>query len=119
MVTDRVCKCCGQTRPLPFDIGMEFSKRTRELIDAIYLAGAYGIQTDRLIDKIYGADPNGGPEDARKTIHVRICQVNKKLRQRGWHIHARGDHHGIYVIEKISLSAIATAAVIRSAIGAS
>lgn len=116
-MTEHVCKSCGQTLPLPFEVGIDLSKGQRDLVDAVYLAGAHGIQTDRLIHKIYGDDPNGGPDDARKAIHVRICQANKKLRVRGWHIHGRGDHQGIYVLEKMALNPIATAALVSHAMG--
>lgn len=112
-----ICKCCGQTLPFPFEVGLDLSKGQRDLIDAVYLAGAHGIHTDRLIHKIYGDDPNGGPDDARKTIHVRISQANKKLRERGWNITARGDHQGIYVLEKLMVDPVSAVTIINHAMG--
>lgn len=115
---DQICKCCGQTLPPPFEIGLKLAPGPRRLLDAIYLAGEYGITTERLIDKSYCDDPNGGPEYARKTIHVRICKLNKQLRPRGWVITGRDTHNGTYILKKLLLPPDEAADVICAALAA-
>ena len=94
-----------------------------DLIEHIYMAGEHGISTDRLFFKIYGKDPDGGPNDGAKVLHVRISQINRKLRKFGWEISnsSRGGEAGIYgrySLKKISLSPQETASLIESALHA-
>lgn len=35
---------------------------------------------DRLIMALWGDDPDGGPEMARRTLDVHLCNIRKKLR---------------------------------------
>lgn len=117
-MSDNICKCCGQTMPLPFDIELDLSKGMRELLDAVHTAGPYGISTDRLVAKLYDADPNGGPVDARKSVHVRVWQLNQKLRGCGWVIDGRGEHYGLYVLTRLPSKSIQARAANRMAMGA-
>jgi hypothetical protein len=107
------CSACGQALPLPFDIGIELSPRRRELLEIVYRAGRYGIATERVIELLYGNDPNGGPENARKTVHIRVCQLNKLLAPRGWRIYGRGAHNGFYILEKLIATPASAVTIIR------
>lgn len=102
-MSDRICKCCGQA--LPQIDGMDFPlpKGLAELVDLVRRAGKWGISTDRLFNLLYSHRPDGGPQT--KTLHVRVSQANKLLRQHGWAI--RGEHsgqryvYGRYVLVKL------------------
>lgn len=91
-MTDRLCKCCGQT--LPVDIGIEVSlaRGLKTIVEVVRKAGQHGISTDRLFNRIYGHDRDGGPLTGVKVLHVRISRINKTLRPQGWEI--VGEHTG-------------------------
>lgn len=89
-----------------------------DLIEHVYAAGEHGISTERLFFKVYERDPDGGPNDGAKVLHVRISQINKKLRQHGWEIfngHNTGTAgiYGRYVLRKIVLPVRETADLIE------
>jgi len=90
-MNDRTCKCCGQTLPLSaLDIPMADGQK--KLVEAVRRAGKHGIATDRLFDVLYGDDIDGGPQSGVKTLHVRVCTVNRLLRKHGYRI--SGNHTG-------------------------
>lgn len=103
-----VCKCCGQTLPPAFDVGIKFKPTAQHLIDIVWKAGKHGITTDRLFDKLYALCSNGGPVSGMKVVHTRICYINKRLMTKGWRI--QGEHmggnvggiNGTYVLKKVS-----------------
>lgn len=95
-----VCECCGQTLPNKLDLrGVVLSYTKYKIVEAVHSAGKHGVRTDRLIMKVYGDDVDGGPDNASVTIHVHICQINKKLTKVG--LRVKGEHtgnsvHGFY-----------------------
>lgn len=91
-MSEQVCKCCGQTLPPIEGIEVVMSRGLKQIVEIVRRAGKHGIHTERLFNKIYGADPNGGPEGGIKTLHVRVSQANRVLRRHGWEI--RGEHTG-------------------------
>ena len=59
----------------------------RELVD-------HGAATiPRLIDQLYGSDPNGGPDNAVCTVQQHVYYLRKKIKP-GWRI-LSVDHNGI------------------------
>lgn len=102
----KCCPTCEQTLPPPFDAGIKFKPAAQALIDIVWKAGKHGISTDRLFDKLYKNDPDGGPVSGMKTVHTRICYINKRLMPQGYRIQGEntGGHgiNGMYVLKKIS-----------------
>lgn len=120
-MVEEVCKCCGQTLPLKFSVPWRMKQSVMDLIEHIYAAGEHGISTERLFLKLYGHDPDGGPNDGAKVLHVRISQINKKLRQHGWEIANRMNTgtagiYGRYSLKKLVLSPEETADVVERAL---
>ncbi len=116
MIHERCCPYCKQTMPLSFKIEANLPPAWRAMLDIIYRAGEHGISTDRLVNLVYSDDPNGGPDNAVKSIHVRICRMNKRLRPLGWLINGRGDHTGVYVLERLRVTPDDAVALIRRAV---
>jgi hypothetical protein len=42
-----------------------------------------GISAADLVDAVYAEDPNGGPDTGRKTIHVHVSHMNRRLMREG------------------------------------
>lgn len=62
---------------------------------AVSKAGSVGIITERLIDRVYGDDPDGGPEDANGALRSVIHKTNRHLKAHGVCIRgtSRGNQH--------------------------
>lgn len=46
-------------------------------------AGAGGITTRKLADRLWALDPNGGPDDAEKAVRARVARLNYMLARHG------------------------------------
>lgn len=103
------CPTCGQTLPpasVP-ELRAQLTPTQRRIFDIVSQAGRHGIPTDALESKLYSFHANGGPDSARKTLHVHVTQLNKRLCPFGKRIRANrsGGHMngqgicGIYVYE--------------------
>ena len=64
----------------------------RELVDH----GA--VTVHRLIDQLYGSDPNGGPDNAVRTVQQHVHFLRKKIKP-GWRI-LSVDHNGVPVKQR-------------------
>lgn len=42
------------------------------------------VSTHELVDWVYGADPNGGPDEASRSLYVHIVKLRKKIYAPGW-----------------------------------
>lgn len=73
------------------------------IFESVRRAGKIGISSDRLVAILYDDDPNGGPENAKNVLSVRIVFLNKQLVMVKKRIRApvgRGGPHN-YVLEDI------------------
>lgn len=106
-----VCAHCGQAVPARLtwdrDLGilmcgadrLRMGRTRARLFDAVYRAGSAGVPIERLVDFLYGDDPNGGPLAASNVVQARIWLLNAELKRFAIKISAiqRGrGHHGIY-----------------------
>lgn len=57
-----------------------------------------GISAEDLADRVYADDENGGPSTGRKTIHVHINHINKRLEELGSDLRINGNRWGGYYI---------------------
>lgn len=81
------CPCCGGGGVVP-DIGVALSGIERQIFDVVVGAKYHGVTLDGLVDRIYGARRDGGPDDARATTRVRIWRMNKRLSEIGLRVKA-------------------------------
>jgi hypothetical protein len=108
------CPTCGQTFPPPFKMNWRAKRSVMLLIEAVYRAGPNGITSDKLYEKLYGDDPEGGPVSGIRSLHVRICHTNRRLREEGWLIvNCKGKGfagvYGAYTLRKLTLPPVAAA----------
>lgn len=74
------------------NLGIRLSRGDQAIVEAVRKAGEHGIASDRLFEKLYSDDPDGGPETGIKSLHTRICVLNKKLRVTSYRV--RGEKTG-------------------------
>lgn len=72
------CPTCGA--PLAdVQVERDLPPGLRALLGEIRRAGELGITTRRLADRLWAADPNGGPDDAEKAVRARVARLNPML----------------------------------------
>lgn len=76
------CPCCGQIIVPELEL-LALSPQKRRIYEIVKARMPYGIMAKALFAALHDADPNGGPETGPRTIHVLVCQLNKKLRPHG------------------------------------
>lgn len=88
----KCCPACGQEIRNDIDLGISLSAGNRTIVNEVYKAGKNGILSDRLFDRLYADDPDGGPSTGMKSLHTRICLLNRKIELIGWCV--RGENTG-------------------------
>jgi hypothetical protein len=77
----KCCPTCGQELPkIGLPEGLTLNNGDYVIYNAVQRAGKNGLSSTRLVDILYGADPDGGPQDASSVARKRICDLNRKLR---------------------------------------
>lgn len=66
------------------------TQRETIIFKAVSRSMPNGISREQLVDRVYAADPNGGPEWAINCVTVAIVNLNRKLRARKIKVTARG-----------------------------
>ena len=79
----KTCKCCGQTLPDAYPLGVRLTAQQQLIANTVRRAGQHGIMSDDLVDAIYANSRDGGPLNAKGVIHVQIYLMNKKLKTVG------------------------------------
>jgi hypothetical protein len=82
-----VCPCCCGSGSVP-DIGVVLSGIERDIFDIVASTKHTGIELDALVDRIYSGRRDGGPDDARGTMRVRIWRMNRRLSEIGLRVRA-------------------------------
>lgn len=97
MKLPHACPSCGRTLPRDWlALGsntIPMRGKQRILYDAVLKSGDAGISRDRLMDLMYGDDPNGGP-DSYNTFSAIIRHINNKLEKAGRKIKSTGMGQG-------------------------
>lgn len=85
------CPCCN--RPMdaayaPIESLSEgrLEPQMRAIVSALSKAYPRPVSHSALFDILYGDDPNGGPENPRNVVAVRIWKVRKQIEKYGWTI---------------------------------
>jgi len=88
------CPCCGaqMSEPPPKEAleAIELGASEREVLSYYLDSYPRPLSTDRVIDRLWQLDPNGGPAGARNGITQRVWQINQRLRPLGWAIEPMG-----------------------------
>ena len=90
MVKVRTCECCG--RPIP-DIGVvaELTRTQSQIVLVLDKAGRAGINIRRLVDELYGNDPQGGPLNAVSCVRTMRSKMAPVLEKHGMRITSERD----------------------------
>jgi len=76
------CPTCGA--PLAdVQVERDLPPGLRALLGEIRRAGALGITTRQLADRLWAHDPSGGPDDAEKAVRARVARLNPMLARHG------------------------------------
>lgn len=74
------CPHCGTYLP-SFSV-VHIRGKKRRMIYEFILKHPY-CTMDRIVNYVYGDDPNGGPESASRSVHVLISNIRKIIRKHG------------------------------------
>jgi hypothetical protein len=95
----KVCECCGH--PLPsYHALLGLTRGQQRIFEIVEKAGKAGITADRVRDKLYADDANGGP-DSPNVINVQRTKMNRALQEYDLKIRSTGGHHSIWRLEKL------------------
>lgn len=101
----KCCPTCGQT--LPPDRtrwAYMFRGRSAKIVEIMQKVGSEGIFSDALFERVYGDDPDGGPDGGVKSMSCLIAAINRRLKTVGKRIRAtsrgRGGYHP-YVMQDV------------------
>jgi hypothetical protein len=72
--------------PLDALTSMPFSAHHRAIVAALVKAYPKSVRTWDLVDVLYGHDPDGGPEDANRSVASMMQHVRGRLAPYGWMI---------------------------------
>lgn len=78
----RLCPTCGAWHPEDSML-VELPPGLVELLNELRRAGAVGITTRKLADRLWALDPGGGPDDAEKAVRARVARLNSILARHG------------------------------------
>lgn len=87
-----LCPCCR--RPLDDDQQVDvehlreapLSKMQKKLLVALIDSHPRAVRTEVLIDRLWGDDPNGGPDNPPNVIRTMVTNMRKRLPDYGWTI---------------------------------
>ena len=95
-----VCACPTCGAPLP-DVPVEAMRAALTRSQAVILDAVIrtpGLSVERVADALYGADPNGGPENAAGVVRQQVCKANVRLARMGWRITGKDGGQGYRLV---------------------
>ncbi len=109
-MTTRCCPTCGHDLPgglVPVEalVDAALSSQQRAIVEV--LVGAYPrtVSMEKLVDALWGDDPNGGPDNPRRVVHAQVCHIRRILAASGWTIPnllgGWGNRNGRYRLERL------------------
>lgn len=90
-----LCTICGHAIGLapatdfPDADEMNLPRRERQILNLLLRAKGRSVFSVKLVDELYGDDPDGGPDNAEGCVQSHISKLRRKLRPRGWLIDSR------------------------------
>jgi hypothetical protein len=96
------CPCCGGRGEIEERAPVELQGLQFKIYDEVR-RHPYGIETPKLVDRIYADRIDGGPDSALKTIHVMVWRLNAKLRPAGQRIYGTARGTGsVYKLQRLA-----------------
>ena len=85
------CPTCGhaiESARMPVEMLplLNIGGKRREFLDALVRAYPSAVTHNRLVDELYGMDPNGGPLATSTLFNVMSCQLRQIIGPLGWTI---------------------------------
>ena len=100
------CPCCRSEIATPPDVSAlrEIASRPQVVAIAELLVHWYprSVRIHLMVDHLYGASPDGGPDDALGVVAVNVSRARKAFKPLGWNIKRNGGAG--YRLEKIDAS---------------
>lgn len=101
-----MCPVCGQSMhaahaPLESLSGAPLSRRERQIVDALTRVYPRTMGVWQLVDAVYGADPNGGPNNSSNVIAHFVSRLRRRLPAYGWTIPVCRPGHGQYTLRPV------------------
>ena len=93
------CPCCAGAGKISLDVPEALPGLERLIFETVAKSKTAGTSTDALVDAIYGHRADGGPDFAKKAIHVRIWRINKRLAPAG--LAVRSDNCGASSVYRV------------------
>lgn len=88
------CPCCGglMHSPPPAEAldTLLLGKSERELLGYYVESYPRPLHTERVVNRLWQLDANGGPGDPRNGISQRVFNINRALRPLGWQVTRHG-----------------------------
>lgn len=94
------CPCCGsamsvvEVDPLAIANILRFSRMQRKIFNLLVRDIGIALPTERVLDRMYDDDPDGGPIEANRSLLVITCRMRKKLKPFGLTIRSYGGGRG-------------------------
>ena len=101
MTSEILCPCClrpleaGQTVEMTHLLDARMPAQHRTLIEALIKAYPRRVTLDHLVDRLYGDDIDGGPDDPKQVIRAHVVRLRKKLPKYGWTIPKNNSGRGV------------------------
>jgi DNA-binding response OmpR family regulator len=88
------CSICGHTFsektgqfPDAHELGLP--RRERQVLELLVRSTGRPTFMSKIVEELYGDDPDGGPENAEGCAQTHISKLRRKLRPHGWLIDSR------------------------------
>lgn len=93
-MAETACPCCGRplvAAPTPAElVTLPLGDSEREVLGYYVKEYPRPLVTQRVVDRLWQLDPNGGPAEPRNGISVRVHNINRVLKPLGWRIRQHG-----------------------------
>lgn len=99
-----ICPCCSQRTPAPSPFSVSFAcgltPIETKILAAVWAAAGHPVQTDKIFDRMYEDDANGGPSPQRMyaTLKESLHDMRKKLAGSGVGIETVGYRQGFRLV---------------------
>jgi len=95
----RTCECCGHPVPV-YDALSKLTPFQQRIFSALESAGQVGLSRAELFERVYGHDPNGGP-DCMNGLNVQRSKMAKALSKHGMKISSNKGHYARWKLEAL------------------
>ncbi len=91
------CPHCHRPLHLPEELStIQFSRLENRIVTFLAQTLGHEVPAERILDAMYGDDPDGGPEGGNKVLTVIAHRIRTKINPHGYTLrgHCTGGRHG-------------------------